>query len=223
MRMFEESLHSAERLGNALLAAWCRLWLCLDALDEGDLERAEQLCRRILADCEESGVRHPLGQTWRILADIAYQRGDHRAAMQHLRQAVDVYRELDDPWQLAGALLQLATSASADGGAEALQALAESAMLHAQIGPRPDRAVRLAAAAIVHFTHGDAPMAATALGAWDTHQQRAELGQGLAGALERTRRELDPASVATAAERARQTTVDELIDELILQPAASSR
>jgi predicted ATPase/class 3 adenylate cyclase len=223
MRMFEESLHSAERLGHALLAAWCRLWLCLDALDDGDLERAEQLCRRILAECEESGVRHPLGQTWRILADIAYQRGDHRAAMQHLRQAVDVYRELDDPWQLAGALLQLATSASADDGAEALHALAESAMLHAQIGPRPDRAVRLAAAAIVHFTRGDALMAATALGAWDTHQQRAELGQGLADALERTRRELDPASVATAAERTRQTTVDELIDELVLRPAASSR
>jgi predicted ATPase/class 3 adenylate cyclase len=222
MRLFEESLHSAERLGNVLLAAWCRLWLCLDALDEGDLERAEQLCRRILADCDESGVRHPLGQTWRILADIADRRGDHRAAMQHLRQAVEVYRELDDPWQLAGALLQLATSASVDDGTEALQALAESAMLHAQIGPRPDRAVRLAAAAIVHFTRGDAAMAAAALSGWDSHQQRAELAYFLVDALERTRRELDPASVATAAERTRQTPIDELIDELILRPAAAS-
>jgi predicted ATPase/class 3 adenylate cyclase len=223
MGLFEESLRSAERLGNALLAAWCRLWLCLDALDEGDLERAEELCRRILADCDESGVRHPLGQTWRILADIAYRRGDHRAAMQHLRQAVEVYRELDDPWQLAGALIQLATSASADDGTEALHALAESAMLHAQIGPRPDRAVRLAAAAIVHFTRGDAAMAAAALGAWDTHQQRAELAYFLVDALERTRRELDPASVATAAERTRQTPMDDLIDELILRPAAAAR
>jgi predicted ATPase/class 3 adenylate cyclase len=223
MRMFEESLHRAERLGNALLAAWCRLWLCLDVLELGDLDHAEQLCLRILADCDQSGVRHPLGQTWRILADVAYRRGDHPAAMRHLRQAVDVYRELDDPWQLAGALVQLATSATADDGDEALQALAESAMLHTQIGPRPDRAVRLAAAAIVHFTRGDSALAASAVGAWDTHQRRAELGPVLGDALERTRRALDPATVATAAERTRQIAIDELIDELILQPAEATR
>ena len=223
MRMFEESLHRAEQLGNALLAAWCRLWLCLDVLELGDLDDAEQLCLRILADCDQSGVRHPLGQTWRILADVAYRRGDHPAAMRHLRQAVDVYRELDDPWQLAGALVQLATSATADDGDEALQALAESAMLHTQIGPRPDRAVRLAAAAIVHLTRGDSALAASTVGAWDTHQQHAELGPVLGDALERTRRALDPATVATAAERTRQIAIDELIDELILQPAEATR
>jgi predicted ATPase/class 3 adenylate cyclase len=218
MRTFEEGLHSAERLGNVLLAAWCRLWLCADPLESGDLDRTEQLCLRVLADCDESGVRHPLGQTWRTLAEVAYRRGDHQAAMQSLRQAVDVYREIDDPWQLAGALLQLATSATADDAAEALQALAASAMLHAQIGPRPDRAVRLAGAAIVHLTRGDTAMAAAALGAWDTHKQRGELGLHL-DALERARRALDPASVATAAERARRVPIDELIDELILRPA----
>jgi hypothetical protein len=142
--------------------------------------------------------------------------------MQRLRQAVDVYRELDDPWQLAGALLQLATSATADDGEEALQALAASAMLHAQIGPRPDRAVRLAGAAIVHFTRGDTALAAAALGAWDTHKQRVELGVHL-DALERARHVLDPASVATAAERAGGMSVDELIDEVILRPAEAAR
>ena len=221
--LFEESLRRADGLGNALLAAWCRVWLSLDALSEGDVERAEQLCQRILADCEQAGVRHPLGQTWRLLAHIDQRRGDQRAAMQHLRQAVDIYRELDDPWQLAGALHQLATSASAEEGAEALQALAESSELHARIGPRPDRAVRLAAAAVVHLTRGDTETAAAALGAWDAHQQRAELAHFLVDALVRTRGRLDPASVAAAAEQARLATVDELIDELILRPAAACR
>jgi hypothetical protein len=116
----------------------------------------------------------------------------------------------------------LATSATADDGNEAIQALAESAMLHAQIGPRPDRAVRLAGAAIVHLTRGDAALAAAAIGAWDTHQQRAELGL-LGDAFEHARRALDPAAVATAAERAQRMPMDELIEELILQPAEATR
>lgn len=221
-RTFEESLRISERLGNSFLAAWSRLWLSLLALEADDLDHAEKLSLQVVADCARSGVRHPLGQAWRILADIADRRGDRDEALQHLRQAVVIYRELDDPWQLAGALVQLATSATPDHGSEALEALAESAVLQAQIGPRPNPADRLAAAAIVHLTRGDTGLATAALGAWDAHVRRGQLEPALANAVEHTRAQLDPTAVARATERTQATPIDDLLEELILRPAGIS-
>jgi predicted ATPase/DNA-binding SARP family transcriptional activator len=221
-RNFEESLRISERLGDSLLVAWCRLWLSLVAHEAGDFDRAEELCLQVIDDCVEAGMRHPLGQALRTLADFAYRRGDHDEALGHLRNAVAIYRELDDPWQLTGALFQLATSATADHGSEGLRALAESAMLHAEIGPRRGRAVILAAAAIVHVTRSDTALATAALGAWDANLRRDELELSLAGAVERTRAQLDPKAVARANELARGKPVDQLIEDLVIRPVGTS-
>ena len=111
--------------------------------------------------------RHPVGQALCILAFIAHRRGQDDAALAFLHDAVALYRDLDDPWQLAGLLVELAVQEAVGRGDEALQTLAESSRLDEQIGRRSERVLRLAIAAVAHLADGDRVMAVSALGAYD--------------------------------------------------------
>jgi predicted ATPase len=228
-RCFEESIRLFTRLGDWVGAGWCRIWLSSQAFWDKDLDRAEKLCKQVIAECNAVGARHPMGQALCNLAFIARRRGRNDAALEFLHDAAAVYRDLDDPWQLAGLLVDLAEQQAAMGrGDEALQALAESSRLDEQIGRMPGRSFRLAVAAFAHLARGQPAMATSALGAYDVHPPEVSRmpwsGVGgsigwLADTVETTRARLDPAEVAVAAAAARRKSLDELIDVLIIQPA----
>jgi predicted ATPase/DNA-binding SARP family transcriptional activator len=99
---FEQGLRLFAKLGIWFGAGWCQIFLALRALDELDLDRAEKLSRQVIEQCNSAGVRHPVGQALCNLAIIASQRGHHDSAAEFLESAIDVYRDLNDPWQLAG-------------------------------------------------------------------------------------------------------------------------
>jgi predicted ATPase/DNA-binding SARP family transcriptional activator len=223
---FDESLSLFTQLGDLVGASWCRIWLTFQALRDDDLDRAEELSQQVISDCVVAGIRHPLGQTFRNLASIAHQRGRHDVAVEYLRNAVALYRELDDPWLQAGLLVDLAAQTAMLGqGAQALQALAESIRLDDQIGRLPGRSYTLGVAAVVHLARADTTLSIAALGAFDAHPisgTLSTLGPLLADTVEAARGRLDPAAVASSAVAARAKQLDELIDELILQPAGSA-
>jgi hypothetical protein len=145
---------------------------------------------------------------------------------------VALYRELDDPYQLSGLLVDLAEQEAVLGrGAEALEALAESAQLDEQIGRLPGRSRRLGVAAVVHLARGHVKMSVAALGAYDAHPPeddrgpRTRVGGSVgwrADAVETTRGQLPTADAAAAAAAARGKSLDTLIDDLIIRPATAT-
>jgi hypothetical protein len=162
----------------------------------------------------------------RNLASIARRPGDNAEALEFLHEAVALYRKLDDPWQLRVLLVELAEMEATMGrGAEALHALAESTHLDEQIGLLPERSYVLAMAAFVHLACGQRALAVGALGAYDAHPPGgvrwvpANVGYGrLAETVEATRAQLDPVEVTAAEITGQRRKLDELIDELIIQP-----
>jgi predicted ATPase/class 3 adenylate cyclase len=226
---FDEGVRLFTRLGNWFGVGWCRIWLSSQAYWAGDLDRSEQLANKVIRDCDAAGQRHPIGQALCILAYIARRRGQDDAALEFLQEAVGLSRGLDDPLQLSGMLVDLAEQEAAmDRGAGALQALAESSKLDEHMGRLPGRSRRLGVAAFVHLARGQPAMATLALGAYDMNPPQVSRmpWSGLGGSIgwfadtiETTRARLDPTEVTVAAAAARGKRLDELIDELIIQPA----
>lgn len=229
---FAEGARLFMSLGDWIGAGWCRIWLSSLAFWKGDLDRSEQLANQVVEESAAAGVRHPVGQALCNLAYIAHTRGNDDEALELLQEAGALYRDLDDHWQLAELLVDLAAQEAAMGrDTQALAALAESSRLDAQIGRRPAwRSQRLAAAAVIHLARGQPDLATSALGAYDAHQNRARIPRGaelggylgwFADAVESTRARLDAAEVAAAKAAALRSNLDDLIDELIVQPAAT--
>jgi predicted ATPase/DNA-binding SARP family transcriptional activator len=238
---FKEGLQLSIQLGDWLGIGWCRIWLSADAFWNEDWDRSEELAKQVIDECSAAGVRHPVGQALCNLGFIAHRRGDDDAAVELLLEAVALYQDLDDRWQLAGLLVDLAVQEVAVGRAtEALTALAESVRLDDEIGRLPGRAFRLAVAAVVHLARDQPTMAIAAMGAYLAHptgprawgqvftgSDKVDVLPWLAGgylgwisdAVNATRAQLDPAEVVAATVAARSKSVDELIDELIVQPA----
>jgi predicted ATPase/DNA-binding SARP family transcriptional activator len=232
-RCFEEGLRLLTQLGDSVGVGWCRVWLSILAFWSEDLDQAEQLANQALEECTAAGALHPVGHAMGMLAGIAHRRRQSDAALEFLRDAAALYRELGDPWQLADILNDLAAQEAYQGrDIDALQTLAESSEIDRQIGRLRRRATKLAATAVVHLARGDRALATSALGAYDAHP-----GEGpprplnrvggyigwLVDAVEATRARLDPTEVASAAAAARSKSLDELIDELIIQPAKATR
>lgn len=148
-----------------------------------------------------------MGQALCDLAFVAYRHGDHDTAVAHLEDAVGIYRDLDDLWQPASVLVELAAqSAVAGHGTDALRALAESTRLDERIGRLSGRAYTLAVADAVHLARGQTALAAVALGCYDAHPTAGnrpwvELTRSinwLTEIVESTRVQLDPVAVAAA-------------------------
>jgi predicted ATPase/DNA-binding SARP family transcriptional activator len=223
---FEDCAKLLTQINDREGAAWCQVWLSVIALWEGDLDLAERLANEVVAECDETGVRHPVGQALCNLAYVAHRRGQNQAALELLQDAVALYRNLDDAWQLAEILVDLAAQeASVGRGGEALRALAESSQLDQKLGRRHTAAFQLAAAAVVHLARGELRLSTAALGAYDAHStQFYSPPRGTAGgyigwlaeAVATTRARLDPKEIAAAAAAAGQKTLDQLINELII-------
>jgi predicted ATPase len=226
---FEECSRLFIQINDRMGAAWCQVWLSQLAFDLGDLERAERLAREVVDKCNETGIRHPVGQALCNLAYVARLRGHNKGALELLERAVAVYRDLDDPWQLAEILVDLAAQEAIVGRSnEALLALAESSHLDQQLGRRHTATLQLAAAAVVHLSRGEPRLSIAALAAYDAHSSQVPsrprgtaagyIGR-LAEVIATTRAQLDSAKVVAARTAASGRSLDELIDELTIQPA----
>jgi predicted ATPase/class 3 adenylate cyclase len=230
---FEEGLRLFTKISDRLGAAWCRIWLLNQAFWEKDLDQAEMLANQVIEECDAAGVRHPVGRALWMLGWIAHRRGQPDLAIGHLQDALAIYRDLDDPWQLADLMADLATQTAINGqGTEALRVLAGSAQLDETIGRHKERSYRLAIAAVVHLARGEIELATAALGAYDAHPVGGTLrasGQltpplgWLAEAVETARTQLDPTGLAAATAGARGKGVDQLLDELIVRPANTAQ
>jgi predicted ATPase len=227
-RCFEESLRLNERLGDWFGVGWCRILLSEQAFSDGHPERSERLAEQVVEECTAAGAHHPVPRALSVLAFIAHVRGRDHAALEMLQDAAAMSRQLDDPGQLADLLANLSVQLTSLGrGAEALQSLAESAHLGEQIGRVARKSWPLAAAAVLHLARGQRAMATRALGAYDAHTRPNTGIPGdvggyisiLTDAISVTRARLDPPEVATAAMAARRLSLDQLIDELIIQAA----
>jgi predicted ATPase/class 3 adenylate cyclase len=231
---FTEGLALFTERGDPAGAAWCQVWLGSLAFWDEDLDKAERLAEQGLQDARAVDAQHATGQALCNLAFIARRRGDAAAALTFLEDAVVLYRHLDHRRLLAEALVDLAAQEVTVGRAEeALQALAESSRLDEQLGRLTGRSYRLAVAAAVHLARGHIGLAAAALGAYDTHAYATEGSREPRGRHEdysgwfsqtvaATRAQLDPAEVDASTVAARSKTLDELMDELIIQPAMTA-
>jgi predicted ATPase/DNA-binding SARP family transcriptional activator/class 3 adenylate cyclase len=228
-RCFEQSLRLLSPVDDRVAVGWCRIWLSTLAFWNDDLDRSEGLANQVLQECTTAGALHPVGAALRMLAHVAHRRHQDDAALEFLQEAAAIYRDLHDPWQLAEILPDLAAQEAHLGrGAEALQALAESSQVDEQIGRLPRRSTKLAAVAVVHLERGQRALAISALGAYDAHPAEGppkpvnRVGGYISwfmDAVGTTRAQLDPVAVAAAAAAARHKSLDELIAELIIQPA----
>ena len=226
-RCLEESHRLFAEIGDWPGAGWTRLLLVERALPDEDLDRSEQLVTELINECTAAGVLHPVPRALVILALIAHRRGHDQAALDHLQDAAAIWRDLDDPAQLAEFLTHVSAHQIALGQlADAAQSLVESAQLAVQVNRGPVRFWSLLVAAALHMARGQPELATRALGAYDAHRpDLAEVPGGvpifdfLAETAATTRAQLDPADVAAAARAARRERVDQLIDELIVQHA----
>lgn len=223
-KCFEDALSILTRLGDDIGAGWCRIWLSIHAQWAGNLDQAEDLAARVVRDCIHTGVRHPLGQAWSCLGQIADRRGDDEEALAYLEKAATLYRELDDPWQLGDLLVELATyEATMARYTEAMRDLTEAVRLREQTNSQPNPFL-LAVVANVHHARGETAMATGALGAYDatghTSAWAPDDFRRPRTAVRTTRAALDPVAVAAAAEAAHGEPIAALLDRWISKPFA---
>jgi predicted ATPase/two-component SAPR family response regulator/Tfp pilus assembly protein PilF len=190
------------------------LGLVAEALRE--FERAERLYREALAIREEIGDRRGIGWSFYHLGYLAHLRGDHAQAEQWLQESLEIWHELGDPWGLLFAMNGMGHTAVALGKpqearaclgqvmekalarrtvAVALRALVGWAALVAQAGEL-ERAVELLT--LVRRHPATEHM---------TQDQADRLLAGLAPGL-------SPQQQATAEERGRTRTLQEIVEEI---------
>jgi tetratricopeptide (TPR) repeat protein len=113
-------------LGLAYTAHRALTELAVIAVLEGDLERADRLCREALMVAQETGYRVGMAMTQVAMGMAAHRRGDLLTARALHRQALGVFREL-------GVHYWIATALSALGFAEELLGnLDDAARCHQQ-------------------------------------------------------------------------------------------
>jgi tetratricopeptide (TPR) repeat protein len=228
-RCLRESLELSMRLGQSLGVSVCRVFLSALAARAGDLDEAVALAEQVVDECRANGVLYPVGQALALLAFVAHRRGQDDTALGFLRELAAHTRDTDDRRMLAGVLVDLAAQEASMGrGAEALRALAESSRRDDETGRLPGRSYHLAVAALAHLARDQRALAVSALGGYDAHQSEFGGAFGRIGehvgwldhdAIAALRARLGPGAVAAAAATARARPLDELIDELIIQPA----
>jgi len=105
------------------------------ALAAGDFAQADQLATATRALFQELGDERGMHETTTVFADIAFARGDDRAACELYASSVRGHRDVDDPWGVTEALRGQACAAFQLGHvAEARSLAREARVLSAGIG-----------------------------------------------------------------------------------------
>jgi predicted ATPase/class 3 adenylate cyclase len=216
---FRQGLRLAAEVSDVISANWCRVYLSQQAVWSGDLDAARHLSWQAVRECKAARVGHPVAAALRNLALVADRQGHRDEALDHLRNAVALGRDLNDRVQLCISLAHLAAHPAIDGrGPESLHTLTESAQVQESIGGT-GRVLTLAVAATVHLACNRPELATASLAGFDAQHVRRHPEPWVADALEFARARLDPVAVADATTRAGLASVDDLIGELVLRPA----
>jgi predicted ATPase/class 3 adenylate cyclase len=88
------------------------------ALQQGEPERAEELCSEALAVARETGDAATISGQLNYLADVYSARGDHLRALAAHEEALALRRTLDDPMSVANSTYNLGIAAFENGEIE---------------------------------------------------------------------------------------------------------
>ena len=106
-------------------ALWGAAWL---AYHQGDFDRSESLGEELLSSSKRTGDRTGERNGLTILGKVATARGRHGEAVEPLRKALAICRELGDGWLLATSLFNLGTAMLLVGDTEQGEALIGEAL-----------------------------------------------------------------------------------------------
>jgi predicted ATPase/class 3 adenylate cyclase len=172
-RAFTESVEVHERLGDRFGWGWSKLWLGSIARRRGEVRDSEIFELDVLSRCED--IPQVMAAVWDGLGQSADRRGDVRNAMEHNSRALEIFRELDDRWQVAlvlGRRAGYAASLSLDMSAACVIASLEGFRV---VGSDPDTPFGLVAAAALLIRAGRSDEAAVLAGGIDRRTVEAYL------------------------------------------------
>lgn len=102
---FTEAGELYERQGDDFGAAWCGTWQAtLEITMGGDLDAAARRLEAVVDRGRRAGLPHVVAGAIGELSVVALQRKDHDAALHHVDEALQLYQELRDRWQVGIAL-----------------------------------------------------------------------------------------------------------------------
>jgi len=134
-RLHQQSLAAWSELGDAAGVAASEDYLGFVAWLEGDAREAELRCGRAVEYFEAAGRRQEAAAALVNLGVAAHYAGDDQGASARLRRALELAREIGYLEGVAWALHELGIIAGT-GDPEAATMLAESLMIHVQLGDR---------------------------------------------------------------------------------------
>ena len=108
-------LHAAQAAGNDRLAATAQLYLARIAIEQADLEKAENLLSECYRTHASTGDEQNLARTLREQGLVAYRRGGYATTTALCRQALIVLERLGDRAGILSTLRLLADTAMATG------------------------------------------------------------------------------------------------------------
>jgi predicted ATPase len=148
--MFQAGASLADEIGDAVLSAWCRLWLAEPTQSYAPSSDITDRLVKVIEQAQQAGAVHPVGHACSRLGLQALARGDYVAAKRFCDESVTIYRELDDRWQLAGQLASRAEICLASGDVlSAALDVAEATALSIEIGE--ERGLARAAAILCEY------------------------------------------------------------------------
>jgi tetratricopeptide (TPR) repeat protein len=127
-RLYEESLHIAEELGDRAGVARVLHNLGVLAQQQGDYGRAWQFYEESLRIAEELGDRAGVAQTLHGLGNLAYLQGDYGQARQFYQESLRIAEELGDRVGVASLLHNLGSVLQALGDLAGAKACYERAL-----------------------------------------------------------------------------------------------
>jgi predicted ATPase len=170
-RAFRESVEVHERLDDLFGWGWSKIWLGDIARLRGELGDSEIFLLDVLSRCDD--IPQVMAAVWDALGANADRRHDTQNALEYNGRALEIFRELDDRWQVAFVIARrvgYAASMSPDLSAACCIASLEGFQA---VASDPDMTIGLVAAAALLVGAGRADEAAVLAGGIDRRHVQA--------------------------------------------------
>lgn len=152
----EEAVTVFGELGRSREQAFALSELAWIALDRGETERAERLCRSAMAVADEAGDARARSGALRILSDVVAARGKLAESIALQEEALALRRALGDPLLVSDATYHLGAALLRSGDRDrARDILAESLAIASDLGEASQRAAALFMLAELDRLDGD--------------------------------------------------------------------
>jgi tetratricopeptide (TPR) repeat protein len=174
--VYEEEMAIASELGDPQLLSRALFDLSFVPLLNGDLDGNEELLQNSLA-LAEGDDPFLTSQIWSGLGYLAILRDNPSGAIERLRRALSIYRELGEHAFLCETLVGLAGAHLVAGDVEAARrSLREATGIAAQLDTAMAVSMLLHIRSLIASHEGDYRRTARLLGAWTRHSQDREAG-----------------------------------------------